>query len=195
MQTQQSNAIRQSSLQRNSPLLATGLSIICPGLGAAYNGNNSKALVHFAVFVALFQMAVLTSGTPLFVLGFLGAWLFAIVDSWRTARAIKLGQTTSSDDLLTRKLSNNPLVWGISLIGLGTLFFLSTVFEIRLPMRQILPVLLIGFGVYWLINFFQSNRNKQFTELQNDNFGSFASTDNVVAIDSATQFQSDKFSG
>ena len=56
--------------RRTSPLVATILSAICPGLGAAYNGQTTKALVYFAVFVGLFQMAVLT-GTPLFVLGFM----------------------------------------------------------------------------------------------------------------------------
>jgi hypothetical protein len=37
--------------KRTSPLVATLLSFICPGLGAAYNGQTVKALVHFAVFV------------------------------------------------------------------------------------------------------------------------------------------------
>src|SRR5436190_3527203 len=57
--------------KRTSPFVATLLSMICPGLGAAYNGQTVKALVYFAVFVGLFQMAVLTA-TPLFVLGFIG---------------------------------------------------------------------------------------------------------------------------
>ena len=58
--------------RQTSPFVATLLSFVCPGLGAAYNGQTSKALVYFAVFVGLFQMAVLTGGMPLFVLGFMG---------------------------------------------------------------------------------------------------------------------------
>ncbi|HEV8593353.1 MAG TPA: hypothetical protein VGQ55_14715, partial [Pyrinomonadaceae bacterium] len=63
--------------KRTSPFVATILSLICPGLGAAYNGQTIKALVHFAVFVGLFQLAILTGGTMLFVLGFSGIWVFA----------------------------------------------------------------------------------------------------------------------
>ena len=77
--------------KRTSPLVATFLSLICPGLGAAYNGQTVKALVYFAVFVGLFQMAILT-GTVLFVFGILGMWLFAALDAWRTARCIRSGR-------------------------------------------------------------------------------------------------------
>ena len=38
--------------------MATLLSFV-PGLGAAYNGQTSKAIVHFAIFASFFQMAVL----------------------------------------------------------------------------------------------------------------------------------------
>ncbi len=146
--------------RRSSPFLATFLSLICPGLGAAYNGQNSKALVHFGVFVGLFQMGILTNGIPLFVLGFLGMWLFAAVDAFRTARAIKLGFAPQTDDVLTRQLSGNPLVWAVSLIALGALFFIHTTFGIQLPIRELLPILLVGLGVYWLINYVQRRRSQ-----------------------------------
>ncbi len=58
--------------RQTSPFIATFLSLVCPGLGAAYNGQTSKAMVYFAVFVGLFQMAILTGGMSVFVLGFLG---------------------------------------------------------------------------------------------------------------------------
>jgi hypothetical protein len=48
---------------QTSPFFATVLSFVCPGLGAAYNGQTGKALIHFAVTVGLFQMALLT-GVP-----------------------------------------------------------------------------------------------------------------------------------
>src|SRR6185436_9248192 len=63
-----------------SPFIAMLLSFICPGLGAAYNGQTVKALIYFAVFVGLIQMAVLTGGTALFVFGFIGMWFFAALD-------------------------------------------------------------------------------------------------------------------
>ena len=62
-----------------------------PGLGAAYNGQTSKAIVHFAIFASFFQMAVLTQGVLFFILGVLGTWLFAAVDACRTAQLMRAG--------------------------------------------------------------------------------------------------------
>jgi hypothetical protein len=137
--------------KRTSPLIATLLSMICPGLGAAYNGQTVKALVYFAVFVGLFQMAVLTGGTPLFVLGFIGMWFFSALDSWRTAQLIRSGLTPDvADDILVQRFSGNPKLWGIVLTVLGTAFLLQRVFNLGFLMRGILPIMLIGLGIYVL---------------------------------------------
>jgi hypothetical protein len=137
--------------KRTSPLIATLLSMICPGLGAAYNGQTVKALVYFAVFVGLFQMAVLTGGTPLFVLGFIGMWLFSALDSWRTAQMIRSGLTPDvADDILVQRFSGNPKLWGIVLTVLGSAFLLQRVFNMGFLMRGILPIMLIGLGIYVL---------------------------------------------
>src|SRR5919204_2156785 len=71
--TSDANVIRR----KTSPFIATLLSLFVPGLGAAYNGQTSKAIVHFAVFASFFQMAVITHGLLFFVLGVVGTWLFA----------------------------------------------------------------------------------------------------------------------
>ncbi len=137
--------------RQTSPIVATVLSLICPGLGAAYNGQTTKALVYFAVFVGLFQMAVLTGGMPLFVLGFIGMWLFAALDSWRTAQLLHSGVTPNgAEDIIVQRFAGNPKLWGIVLTILGATFFINVFFNIRFLMRGILPVLLIGFGVYLL---------------------------------------------
>jgi hypothetical protein len=136
--------------KRSSPFLASLLSFICPGLGAAYNGQSTKALVHFAVFVGLFQMAVLT-GTPLFVLGFMGMWAFALVDSWRTAQAIRSGVTPDvAEDLLVKRFAGNPKLWGVVLVVLGATFVFQRLFNFGGFMRMFLPVLLIGLGA-WIL--------------------------------------------
>lgn len=135
--------------KRTSPFVAALLSFVCPGLGAAYNGQTVKALVHFAVFVGLFQMAILTGGTLLFVFGFLGMWLFAALDAWRTAQAIRSGLTPDvAEDILVRRFSGNPKLWGIVLTLLGTAFLLQNVFNLRGLMRGFLPLMLIGLGIY-----------------------------------------------
>ncbi len=137
--------------KQTSPLIATILSLVCPGLGAAYNGQTTKALVYFAVFVGLFQMAILTGGTPIFVLGFIGMWLFAALDSWRTAQLIRSGVTPNgAEDILVQRFSGNPKLWGIVLSFLGISFLLHTFFNFRFLMRGILPILLIGLGIYLL---------------------------------------------
>ncbi len=136
---------------RTSPFVATVLSFVCPGLGAAYNGQTVKALVHFAVFVGLFQMAILTGGTLLFVLGFMGMWLFAALDAWRTAQAIRSGLTPDvAEDILVKRFSGNPKLWGIVLTVLGAAFLLQSVFNLRGLIRGFLPIMLIGLGIYIL---------------------------------------------
>ncbi|CAN5394852.1 hypothetical protein BH10ACI3_BH10ACI3_11220 [soil metagenome] len=137
--------------KRTSPVIATLLSMLCPGLGAAYNGQTVKALVYFAVFVGLFQMAVLTGGTPLFVLGFLGMWFFAALDAWRTAAMIRSGLTPDvADDILVQRFSGNPKLWGIVLSVLGVAFLFQRLFNLGFLMRGILPLMLIGLGIYVL---------------------------------------------
>jgi hypothetical protein len=125
--------------------------MICPGLGAAYNGQMLKAIVYFAVFVSLFQMAVLTSGTLIFVLGFMGMWFFSALDSWRTAQMIRSGLTPDvADDILVKRFSGNPRLWGGVLAVLGAAFLFQRIFNIAFLLRAILPVLLIGLGIYLL---------------------------------------------
>ena len=137
--------------KRTSPIIATILSAICPGLGAAYNGQTTKALVYFAVFVGLFQMAILTSGTPMFVLGFMGMWLFCALDAWRTAQMIRSGVTPdTAEDILVSRFSGNPKLWGIVLGVLGAAFLFQKVFGLGFLFRALLPVFLIGLGIYLL---------------------------------------------
>lgn len=181
------------TVRHGSPLLAVALSLICPGLGAAYNGQNARALAHFGVFVGLFQMAILTNGAPLFVLGFLGMWLFAAVDAFRTARAIKLGLSNGSEDLLTRQLAGNPLVWALSLIGLGVLFSAKTFFGFNMPIRELLPVLLVGLGVYWLIRYVQRKRSLAAANAAAFALGLPAINDSVYEASNAAQSRRGKF--
>lgn len=133
-----------------SPFIAFILSIV-PGLGAAYNGQTVKALVYFGVFIGLFQLAVLTGGSALFVLGFLGMWAFSALDAWRTARMIRSGITPDvAEDILVKRFQGNPKLWGIVLSILGAAFLLQNVLGLKNIMRGALPLLLIGLGIYIL---------------------------------------------
>ena len=134
--------------KRTSPLIAVLLSMICPGLGAAYNGQTVKALVYFGVFIGLFQMALIT-GTALFVFGFIGMWFFSALDAWRTAQMIRSGLTPDvADDILVKRFSGNPKLWGIVLLVLGVGFVFNRFIDRAFLTRVILPVMLIGLGIY-----------------------------------------------
>lgn len=175
--------------KQSSPFLATILSLICPGLGSAFNGQTSKALVYFAVFVGLFQMAILTRGTAIFVLGFIGMWLFAALDSWRTAQLIRSGVTVASaEDLVYKRLSGNPKLWGIVLLLLGATFF----FRDRLNLQAILPILLIGLGVYLLREYLFKSKDKQQTPADFSSRTAADSTNYTTAL-GETRFRTGEF--
>lgn len=154
-----SNANPSSILRRkSSPFIATLLSFV-PGLGAAYNGQTSKAIVHFAIFASFFQMAVLTQGVHFFILGVLGTWLFAAVDACRTAQLMRSGLAPDTeDDVITRRLYGNPLAWGTTLIVIGTLFLLHTLLRVTLPIKELLPVALVALGAYMLFDYIRRSK-------------------------------------
>jgi len=147
------------TVRSSSPFVATLLSFV-PGLGAAYNGQTAKAIVHFAIFASFFQMAVLTQGVHFFILGVLGTWLFAAVDACRTAQLIRAGLTPETEeDVIARRLYGNPFAWGLTLIIIGTLFLLHTLLGIQLPVRQSLPVGLVALGIYMLFDYVRRRRS------------------------------------
>jgi len=144
--------------RKSSPFVATLLSFV-PGLGAAYNGQTSKAVVHFAIFASFFQMAVMT-GLHFFVLGVLGSWLFAAVDACRTAQLMKSGLSPDAEeDVIARRLYGNPFAWGITLIILGTLFLLHTLLGVQLPIKELLPVALVALGAYMLFDYLRRGKS------------------------------------
>ena len=152
------SASSRVTYRNSSPFIATLLSFV-PGLGAAYNGQTAKAIVHFAIFASFFQMAVLTQGLQFFILGVLGTWLFAAVDACRTAQLIRAGLTPETEeDVIARRLYGNPFAWGITLVVIGTLFLLHTLLDVQLPVRRLLPVALVALGVYMLFDYVRRRR-------------------------------------
>lgn len=148
--------------RKSSPLVATLLSLICPGLGAAYNGQTSKAIVQFAIFASFFQMSIVTDGILFFILGFAGTWLFAAVDAFRTAQLLRAGLAPdAAEDVVARRLYGNPLAWSLTLLVLGTVFLLHTMLGIRLPVQKFLPVLLVALGVYMLVDWLRRRSSRE----------------------------------
>lgn len=175
--------------KQTSPIIATLLSFICPGLGAAYNGQTTKALIHFTVFVGLFQMAVLTGGMAIFVIGFFGMWVFAALDAFRTAQTIRSGITPDdAEDLLVQRFSGNTKLWGIVLTVLGISFFLQTFLNFRFISKFVIPVLLIGLGVHLLRNFISNPSHKS---EKTNNFAVGGDVSNFTDALNETNFRSE----
>lgn len=144
--------------RRSSPFVATLLSFV-PGLGAAYNGQTSKAIVHFAIFASFFQMAVITQGVLFFILGVLGTWLFAAVDACRTAQLMRAGLTPEAEeDVVAQRLYGNPFAWGVTLIVIATIFLLHTLLGVQLPVRELLPVALVVLGAYMIFDYLRRRK-------------------------------------
>lgn len=165
LQQQTRSNVLPTLRRNNSPLVATLLSFV-PGLGAAYNGQTSKAIVHFAVFASFFQLAIVTEsvdfGLPLFVAGFFGAWLFSAVDAYRTAQLLRAGLAPDTEqDVIARRLYGSPLGWSITLMLLGAVFLIHSIIGIRLPVRQVLPILLLLLGAYMLGDYLLRERRRK----------------------------------
>jgi predicted lipid-binding transport protein (Tim44 family) len=118
-------------------------------------------------------------------------WLYAAVDAWKTARLIRSGVTPDgAEDILVQRFSGNPKLWGIVLTILGSLFFLQAFFNIRGLMRGILPVLLIGLGVYLLRDYvFKSKEN----ETNQASYGNQNGAPDFVGAIGKTSFQNDTY--
>ncbi len=152
--------IHRTSLDERAPRSLRRCCRLFPGLELAYNGQTSKAIVHFAIFASFFQMAVMTQGMHFFVLGVFGTWLFAAVDACRTAQLMKSGLSPDAEeDVIARRLYGNPFAWGITLIILGTLFLLHTLLGVQLPIKELLPVALVALGAYMLFDYLRRGKS------------------------------------
>lgn len=139
----------------SSPALAFLLGLI-PGVGAIYNGQYAKGLVHVVIFGLLISLA--SSGAangfqPLIGMLIASFYIYMPFEAYHTARRRQLGQHVDefSSILPLRSQAGGFPAGPVLLIALGVLFLLHNL-EL-LPIERLLrywPVLLIGLGVYML---------------------------------------------
>jgi hypothetical protein len=140
------------TVSRN-PALAFILGFLFPGLGAVYNGQYNKALIHIVVFATLILgLSSDMDGGMKAVMGImLGAFIFYMAfDAMQTAQAQRRGEV-STDPL--QAWSKQQPVGPIILIGAGVLFLLYN-FDI-FPFYRIerfWPLILIAVGVLMFKN-------------------------------------------
>jgi hypothetical protein len=132
----------------NSPTIAFILGLF-PGLGAIYNGQYNKGLIHIAIFASIIVALSTDIGEGLgAMLGiFLGGFVFyCAFEAMRTAQA-KLAGEAPSDPL--EVWSKERPIGPIILIGLGALLLLNN-FHVLDAFRlgQFWPVILIAVGLY-----------------------------------------------
>ena len=142
-----------SARRGNSPGVAFVLGLF-PGLGAVYNGEYNKALIHVVVFIAMiFGLNSDLGDAAETVLSLLlaGFILYMAFDAMRVAKARNLGETAV--DPLESWSKSRP-VGPIILIALGLLFLLNNFnwFPFYRVTRMAWPLILIGVGVLMFRN-------------------------------------------
>jgi hypothetical protein len=136
------------------PVLALLLGFI-PGVGAIYNGQYAKGLIHVVVFGLLISMLNRGAGPfePLFGI-LLGAWVFYMAfEAYHTARKKRYGIAVEEFSSLfdVRPVSGRFPAGALVLIGLGFILLLDTTDIISMEqLERYWPVGLIVFGLYML---------------------------------------------
>ena len=136
-----------------NPVLAFFLGFL-PGLGAFYNEQYGKGMVHLAIFLVLFIAGVngaMSGGAEAALwICVAGLWIYMPIDALRTAQAKRSGQTLS--DPLDNFSRNRP-IGPILLIGAGLLLLLNN-FD-WFPwyrVSQFWPLILIAVGILMFRN-------------------------------------------
>ncbi len=144
-----------------SPGLAFGLGFI-PGVGAIYNGQYAKGLVHVAVIgvlISILNTDIPEHLQPLVALMLVAFWAYMPFEAFHTARNRQMGQQVDEFSSLVPMGESQFPATAVLLIGLGTVLLLDNlgVLELR-RMLRFWPVLLIGAGLYMLYNRFSGSK-------------------------------------
>jgi len=138
-----------------SPGLAFVLGLI-PGVGAIYNGQYAKGVIHVVIFgllISLLNSGAASDFEPLFGL-LIAIWLaYMPFEAYHTARKRQMGQAVdefSSIFPIRAHRAGFP-VGPVVLIALGVLFLLNTMNVLRLhDILRYWPIFLIALGAYML---------------------------------------------
>jgi hypothetical protein len=129
------------------------------GVGAVYTGQYAKGLAHLVI--ALLMIIGVSSDLPWYVITVIGIsmgffYVYQIIDSVRSAKAIQLGQPPPDPFGLGQtfgmgeKIDASKVPAGaVILIGLGVIFLLHTVGIFEFGLDRFWPLILVFLGV-WL---------------------------------------------
>ena len=138
-----------------SPVLAGILGFI-PGVGAVYNGQFAKGILHVMIFGLLVSI-IAADGTgdlrPMFVFLLILMGIYMPIEAYRTARSIERGEPVEEfSGILSVFGSKKPSpAGGVVLIVLGVVLLLNTLGYWRLgDLVRFWPILLVALGAYML---------------------------------------------
>jgi TM2 domain-containing membrane protein YozV len=138
-----------------APVLAFFIGLI-PGVGAVYNGQYGKGIIHVVVFgllISIVDSDWVGDLTPLFGV-MIPAWiLYMAIEAYHTAKKRLAGEPV---DEFSSVFPAGPQPGGVPLgpivlILLGVLFLLNTLGVLQMSrLVRFWPILLIVAGAYWL---------------------------------------------
>ena len=140
-------------MRKGKPVVAFLLGLI-PGLGAIYNGEYNKALLHIVIFAGIILGINLDLGNgaqAVLICALIVFPFYMAIDAVRTLKARQTGENYQDPlENWTKQKAIGPIL----LIGLGGLFLLNNfgVFEMFRIRELIFPLILIGIGVWLLRN-------------------------------------------
>jgi TM2 domain-containing membrane protein YozV len=138
-----------------SPGLAFVLGLI-PGVGAIYNGQYGKGLIHAVITGLLISIMEASNGDGIgVVFGFLlvAWWLYMPLEAYHTAKKRQAGELVDEfSSIVNLRVSGEGFPTGaVVLIGVGVLLLLNTLDILRFRhLIRYWPVILIVMGVYML---------------------------------------------
>jgi Domain of unknown function (DUF5668) len=140
---------------RTSPLAAFWLGFI-PGVGAIYNGQYLKGLVHAIItglLISLTNAADNTAGEPLLAMLICAFWCYMPFEAYHTAKKRQMGVPVDewSSLMAPQSRAGRVPIGPIILIGIGVIFLLDTLHLVDFrEFGRFWPVLLILVGAYML---------------------------------------------
>lgn len=133
-------------MEEKSPVVATFLSILFPGLGSIYAGKAPKGVALMSVFV--YTLYALGNGAEgwLFLVVF---WVFAAIEAYRDAEG-------------GEKVKMSKLGWGIFWVVVGFLLQLHVLGYLRLGvLLRYWPTLVILGGFYLIVKAFSKEEENE----------------------------------
>ena len=129
-----------------------------PGVGAIYNGEYAKALIHLLIFsglITLMDSPAFRGIEPMLGLLLAGFYFYMIIDSYRTAKARVAGQAPAPSGWEGFGFGGGEQgapVGPLILIVLGVLFLMRSLGFVHfgLDLSRFWPVILIALGAWML---------------------------------------------